>query len=90
MIRIQLDAEPEERPTIVTITAGANDFLRNDPDIPSLARRVVEAIDLLLNNDGNLALALRSRPCLQFVVVPTGSRVAVIDLYSASLGRQIS
>ena len=130
-----LCAEPEQRPTIVTITAGANDFLRNDPDIPRIARRVAEAIDLLLNNDGNLTLATsvldpvtvqRCRALqnvtilvsnyysiphpvpavftqldlairgfdqalrfwLQFVVVPTGSRVAVVDLYSPSLGRQ--
>jgi hypothetical protein len=52
-----LCAEPAQRPTIVTITAGANDFLRNDTDISSIARRVAEAIDLLLNNDGILTLA---------------------------------
>jgi lysophospholipase L1-like esterase len=28
-----LCAEPEQRPTVVTITAGANDFFRNDPDL---------------------------------------------------------
>ena len=38
------------RPTVVTITAGANDFLRNDQDIPAIASRVVEAITILLHN----------------------------------------
>src|SRR5262245_30943641 len=33
------------RPTVVTITAGANDFLRGDIDIPSIAFRVVDAIN---------------------------------------------
>lgn len=131
-----LCAEPDQRPTIVTITAGANDFLRNDPDIPSIARRVAEAIDLLLNNDGTLTLgatpvldpvtaqrcralkdvtilvsnyysiphpvpavseqldlAIRGfdqalRFWLPYVGVPTKSRVALVDLYSPSLGRQ--
>lgn len=45
-----LCAEPALRPTVVTITAGANDFLRGDTDIVSIARRVAESIDLLLNN----------------------------------------
>jgi hypothetical protein len=53
-----LCAEPEQRPTIVTITAGANDVLRNDlnipPDIPLIAQRVAQAVDLLLNNDSIL------------------------------------
>lgn len=133
-----LCAEPEQRPTVVTITAGANDFFRNDPDIVSITRRVVQAIDLLLNNDGvlnpnlgatpvldpvtaqrcralqnvtilvsnyysipvpvpavfeQLDLAVRAfdqalRSWLQQVVVPSGSRIAVVDLYTPSLGRQ--
>src|SRR4029453_8687022 len=45
-----LCAEPAQRPTVVTITAGANDFLRGDANIPAIAGRVVEAINLLLNN----------------------------------------
>ena len=45
-----LCAEPALRPTVVTITAGANDFLRGDTDIVSIARRVAESVDLLLNN----------------------------------------
>lgn len=49
-----LCAEPPRRPTIVTVTAGANDIFRNDPDIPAIARRVAEAIDLLLNNGAGL------------------------------------
>jgi len=131
-----LCAEPAQRPTIITITAGANDFLRGDPDIFEIARRVAQAIDLLLNNDGvpslgalpvldpvtflscralqnvtilvsnyysiphpvpavfeQLDSALQGfdqalRFWLQSVVVPAGSRIALVDLYSASLGRQ--
>ncbi|MGA6829397.1 SGNH/GDSL hydrolase family protein [Nitrospira sp. NS4] len=131
-------AEPEQRPTVVTITAGANDFFRNDPDVVSSANRVAQAVDLLLNNDGVLSPALGATPVLdpvtgqrcralqnvtilvsnyyniphpvpavyqlldsavqgfnqalsswlQAVVVPAGSRIAVVDLYTPSLGRQ--
>ena len=129
-----LCAEPVQRPTVVTITAGANDFLRNDPDIGSIARRVAESIDLLLNNGTGMVATpvldpFTSVPCralanvtvlvsnyysiphpdpaifalldaalrgfdqalrfwLQFVPVPPGSTVAVVDLYTPSLGRQ--
>ncbi len=133
-----LCAEPEQRPTVVTITAGANDFFRNDLDVVRSAKRVAQAVDLLLNNDGVLSPALGAtsvldpvtgQPCralqnvtilvsnyyniphpvpavfqlldaavqgfnqalsswLQIVVAPTGSRVAVVDLYTPSLGRQ--
>lgn len=133
-----LCAEPEQRPTVVTITAGANDFFRNDPDVVSSAQRVAQAVDLLLNNDGVLSPNLGATPVfdpvtnqrcralqnvtilvsnyyniphpvpavfqlldaavqgfnqalsswLQAVVVPTGSRIAVVDLYTPSLGRQ--
>jgi hypothetical protein len=129
-----LCAEPAQRPTVVTITAGANDFLRNDINIFGIAGRVAEAINLLLHNDDGLVSnpvldPVTSSPCraltsvtilvsnyysiphphplvfaqldaalrgfdqalrywLQFVAVPTGSRLAVVDLYSASLGRQ--
>jgi len=38
------------RPTVVTITAGAIDFLRNDPDIFAIASRVVESVTILLHN----------------------------------------
>jgi hypothetical protein len=128
-----LCAEPAQRPTVVTITAGANDFLRNDFNIPGIAARVVDAINLLLNNDNGLVAApvldpVTSLPCralanvtilvsnyygiphpvpavfaqldaalrgfdqalrfwLQFTPVPQGSRVALVDLYSASSGR---
>ena len=118
----------------MTITAGANDFLRGDVDIFSIAMRVAEAINLLLNN-GSVFVAspvldpVTFTPCralggvtilvsnyysiphpipivaaqldaalqgfdqalrfwLQFVHVPAGSRVAVVDLYTPSLGRQ--
>ena len=130
-----LCAEPAQRPTVVTITAGANDFLRGDPDIFSIARRVAEAIDLLLNNGGTALVnapvvdPVSSMPCralsqvtilvsnyysiphpdptvsaildaalggfdqalrfwLQFVTVPAGSRVEIVDLYAPSLGVQ--
>jgi len=133
-----LCAEPEQRPTVVTITAGANDFFRNDPDLASITHRVAQAVDLLLNNDGVLSPNLGATPVfdpvtgqrcralrnvtilvsnyyslphpvpyffqlldeavrgfdqglrfwLQYVVVPAGSRVAVVDLYTPSLGRQ--
>ncbi|MDH4154243.1 MAG: SGNH/GDSL hydrolase family protein [Nitrospira sp.] len=139
-----LCAEPEQRPTVVTITAGANDFFRGDQDLSSITKRVAQAVDLLLNNDGDLSLALGAtqvldpvldpvtnthRPChalknvtilvsnyyrlphpvpaisevldlavrgfdaglrfwLQQVVVPSGSRVVVVDLYTPSRERQ--
>jgi lysophospholipase L1-like esterase len=38
------------RPNVVTITAGANDFLRGDGNIFGIASRVVEAVNILLNN----------------------------------------
>lgn len=122
------------RPSVVTITAGANDFMRGDTDISSIAQRVADAVNLLLNNDSGAVSApvldpVTSRPCpalnhvtilvsnyysiphpvpevsaqldaalrgfdqalrfwLQFVSVPAGSRVAFVDLYTPSLGRQ--
>lgn len=128
-----LCAEPAQRPTVVTITVGANDFLRNDTNIVGIAQRVAEAITRLLNNDNGFVSSpvldpVTSLPCralanvtilvsnyysiphpvpfvfgqldaalsgfdqalrfwLQFTPVPTGSRVAIVDLYSASLGR---
>ncbi len=133
-----LCTEPEQRPTVVSITVGGNDFLRGDPDIPAIAKRVVQGIDRILNNDGTLSPTLATnsvldpltnQPCrairnvtilvsnyyslphpdpaifqqfdsvvqgfdqalrfwLQYIVVPSGSRIAVVDLYTPSLGRQ--
>lgn len=133
-----LCAEPEQRPTVVTITAGANDFFRGDQDLSSITKRVAQAVDLLLNNDGVLSPNLgatqvrdpfTNMPCrrlenvtilvsnyyslphpvpaifealdtavrgfdaglrfwLQQVVVPPGARLAVVDLYTPSVGRQ--
>jgi hypothetical protein len=133
-----LCAEPEQRPTVVTITAGANDFFRNDLDLAGITKRVAQTVDLLLNNDGVLSPNLGATPVLdpvtgqrcralrnvtilvsnyyslphpvpqffqmldsavrgydqglrfwlQHAVVPAGSRVAVVDLYTPSLGRQ--
>lgn len=51
-----LCTSPALRPTVITITAGANDFLNGDTDIGQIAFRVVQAIDLLLHN-GASALA---------------------------------
>jgi hypothetical protein len=45
-----LCATPAQRPTVVTITAGANDFFRGDFDVFGIAWRVTESINLLLNN----------------------------------------
>jgi hypothetical protein len=45
-----LCTEPAQRPTVVTITAGANDVFRGDFDVLGIARRVAEAVNLLLNN----------------------------------------
>jgi len=136
-----LCAEPEQRPTVATITAGANDFFRGDQDLVGITRRVAQAVALLLNNDkaGDPDVLLLGAspvldpvtklPCralqnvtilvsnyyslphpdpqmfqllqtavqgydqglrywLQQVVVPEGSRVTVVDLYTPSLGRQ--
>ena len=73
-----LCAEPEQRPTVVTITAGANDFFRNDPDVVSSAKRVAQAVDLLLNNDGVLS------PTLGAVSVLDPVRVNSAALYRTS------
>lgn len=127
-------AENAQRPTVVTITAGANDFLRGDIDIPSIAFRVADAVNVLLNNGTTLVATpvldpVTLAPCrplsgvtilvsnyysiphpvpaiddqldaalsgfdqalrfwLQHVHVPAGSRVAIVDLYTASLGRE--
>jgi hypothetical protein len=129
-----LCAEPVLRPTVVTITAGANDFFRNDTNIVGIASRVAESINLLLNNDTGLLSTpvldpITMQPCraldnvtilvsnyyriphpdpaidpildaalsgfdqalrfwLQFVTVPPGSRLAVVDLYAASEGKE--
>lgn len=130
-----LCTEPAQRPTVVTITAGGNDFLEGDADIPAIAGRVVQAIHVLLNNDNPLVVAtpvidpVRMQPCralanvtvlvsnymriphpepaiaaqldtallgfdaaLRFLIatqlhVPAGSRVAIVDLYTPSVGR---
>ena len=122
-----------QRPTVVTITAGANDFLKGDQDIVSIAWRVADSVNVLLNNNrGPVASPVldpvTQAPCraldhvtilvsnyysiphpvpqvfalldtalqgfdqalrfwLQFVPVPPGSKVAVVDLYTPSLGR---
>lgn len=55
-----LCSAPAQRPTVVTITAGANDFLRGDRNIFGIAMRVVDSINVLLNN----GTALVSSPIL--------------------------
>lgn len=127
-----LCTEPVQRPTVVTITAGANDLFRGDFDVIGIAQRVAEAVNILLNNPA-VALPVLDQvtglPCraledvtilvsnyysiphpvqpvfdqldalvrgfdqaLRFwigqVPVPAGSRVAIVDLYTPSLGRQ--
>ena len=62
-----LCAEPAQRPTVVTITVGANDFLRGDANVPAIAQRVLGAVNQLLNNDNGYAPAVMDpfthRPC---------------------------
>jgi hypothetical protein len=130
-----LCTEPAQRPTVVTISAGGNDFLEGDINIPAIAGRVVQAIQLLLNNDDPAYVPnpvidpVRLLPCralsnvtilvgnylqiphpepviaaqldaalqgfdqaLRFLLatqlhVPAGSRVAVVDTYTPSVGR---
>src|SRR5262249_53931018 len=124
-----LCAEPDQRPTVVTITAGANDLFRGDFNPAAIALRVVQAIDLLLNNSLPVLDPASGLPCralanvtilvsnyysiphpdpvvfaqldallrgfdqalhfwLAGVSVPAGARVAIVDLYTPSLGRQ--
>ena len=63
-----LCAESAQRPTVVTITVGANDFLRGDADIFGIAWRVKEAVNLLLNNGTSFVSSpvldpISARPC---------------------------
>jgi hypothetical protein len=122
------------RPTVVTITAGANDVFRGDLNIPAIVARVVEAVNILLNNGTPLVPVpvrdpVTGLPCprltnvtilvsnyyriphpvpaiaaqldaalrgfdqalsllLPLVPVSAGSRVAKVDLYTPSLGRE--
>jgi hypothetical protein len=45
-----LCSEPAQRPTVVTITAGANDVFRGDFNVAAIAQRVATSINILLNN----------------------------------------
>lgn len=133
-----LCSEPAQRPTVVTITAGANDFFRGDVDVFAIAKRVADSVDLLLNNPTLPSPVLdpwTGLPCralvpadggetvtilvsnyysiphpvqpvfaqldallrgfdqsLRFWIgridIPAGSRVAIVNLYTPSLGRQ--
>ena len=127
-----LCTEPVQRPTVATITAGANDVFRGDFDVIGISQRVAEAVNILLNNPSVPSPVLdpwTGLPCralenvtilisnyysiphpvqpvfdqldallrgfdqaLRFwisqVPVPAGSRVAIVDLYTPSLGRQ--
>jgi hypothetical protein len=129
-----LCAAPALRPTVVTITVGANDFLRGDTNIFGIASRVVEGINRLLNNGtayvstpvldpasgavcpplSNVTILVSNyysipHPvpqvaalldsalsgfdmALRFLVpqvhVPSGSRLALVDLYHPSLDRE--
>jgi hypothetical protein len=49
-----LCATTAQRPTVVTITAGANDFIRGDSNIFGIASRVADSINVLLNNGTGL------------------------------------
>ncbi len=127
-----LCSRPNARPTIVTITAGANDVFRGDFDVIAIAQRVAQAVNVLLNNPdvaspvidaflGSVCPGLENvtilvsnyysvphpdpiafaqldallhafDQALRFFVgqvgVPQGSRVAIVDLYTPSLGRK--
>jgi GDSL-like Lipase/Acylhydrolase family len=62
-----LCANTAMRPTVITITSGAIDFLTGDFDFPAIAQRVAEAVHLLLNNDTIVAVPVRhpvtTEPC---------------------------
>jgi hypothetical protein len=129
-----LCATPGQRPTVVSITVGANDFLRGDSNILGIALRVREGINRLLNNGtghvtstvlepttglpcpalSNVTILVSNyysiphpepfvnavldqalsgfdqalRGVLASLNVPAGSRVAVVDLYGPSVGRE--
>ena len=53
-----LCSEAAQRPTVVTVTAGANDFLRGDINVPAIAIRVATAVNQLLNNDNGFAVPI--------------------------------
>lgn len=102
--------------TVVTLTVGANDFLRGDTNIVAIAQRTGEIIAHLVNGNGscpglpNVTILVANNyaiphpdptlaalfdqaaqaydQLLRFAVLPTipvppGSRVALVDLYSA-------
>jgi len=46
-----------QRPTVVTITVGANDIFAGDPDIASIASRVADSVNVLLNNNRGFVLS---------------------------------
>src|SRR5262245_51495300 len=78
-----LCSENVQRPTVVTITAGANDFLRGDRDIFSIAFRVVDAINMLLNNGSGFVAEpvfdpVRLAPCRPL----SGVTILVSNYYS--------
>lgn len=126
-----LCTHPVQRPTVLTITAGGNDFFQGDYDAFNVARRVAEAVNVALNNQylpSPVVDPATGAPCpalenvtvlvsnyysiphsdpaifglldqllggfdsalrywLSTIVVPQGSRIAMVDLYTASLGR---
>lgn len=63
------------RPNVITITVGANDFLGGDQNVLGIATRVVEGINLLLNNT---ALGVVRDPSNVAVVCPSLSNVTIL------------
>lgn len=57
-----LCANTAQRPTVITITVGANDLFLGDPDLVGIAKRVAQGVDLLLHNDGILSPVLGATP----------------------------
>jgi len=76
-----LCSTPAQRPTVVTITAGANDFFRGDTDIFGIALRVTESINLLLNNGTPYVLTPVLDPVTQTPCAPLTNVTILVSNY---------
>ena len=72
-----LCAVAAQRPTVVTITVGANDFLRGDTNVLGIASRVTEGINRLLNN-GTALVAMPVLDPATGAVCPPLSNVTIL------------
>ena len=73
-----LCSTPVLRPTVVTITAGANDFFGGDFDIVGIASRVAESVNLLLNNGDPQHVATPILDPLTHAACPALSNVTIL------------